>query len=517
MTPAPSSSTDPALAPPPAVETWNLTKRFGAFTALDAVSLRIAPGTVHALLGENGAGKSTLVKCLMGTYRADDGAVMLNGKEVAIPSPRAAQTLGLGMVYQHFTLVPSMTVAENLVLGDPDLPRVIDWHAQRAALDAFLSDMPFRLDLDRLVSSLSAGEKQKLEILKQLRHGCRVLILDEPTSVLTPAEADQILGLMRRLTDAGQLSVVLISHKLREVEAYADEVSVLRQGRLVGQGRVDTLGRDDMVRMMVGDDPPATPGARAAGRGGAAVLDLRGLHVRNDKGLEAVRGLDLSVRAGEIVGIAGISGNGQTELVEVLAGQRPAAAGQTLVAGAPYRNTRAEMRARRVKLLPEAPLQNACVRGMSVAENLSLRRFDTAPLSRAGIWLDRRAMRARATGLIDAFNIRTQGPDAPIETLSGGNVQRTVLARELSDGADLLIVQNPCFGLDLKAVADIRQRIVAARNDGAAVLLLSEDLDEILELSDRILVMSGGRLVHETTRDAARVHEIGRHMAQEKV
>ncbi|WP_135505866.1 ABC transporter ATP-binding protein [Roseovarius aestuariivivens] len=506
---------DPAKKPPPKVEIWKLTKRFGSFTALDEVSFKIAPGRFHALLGENGAGKSTLVKCLMGTYRADGGSVVLDAAEVEISSPRAAQRLGLGMVYQHFTLVPSMTVAENLVLGDPDLTQVIDWPAQRASLEAFLADMPFRLDLDRLVSSLSAGEKQKLEILKQLRLGSRLLILDEPTSVLTPDEADQILGLMRRLTDEGRISVVLISHKLREVEAYADEVTVLRQGKLVGQGRVADLSRDDMVRMMVGDEPPAQVSARESSGEGAVMLDVQALCVDNDKGLPAVRDLDLQVRAGEIVGVAGISGNGQTEFVEVLAGQRAIAGGQPVVAGEPYHRTRTEMRARGIKLLPEAPLQNACVRGMSVAENLSLRRFDEAPMSRAGFWLNRRAMRARATELIAQFRVKTQGPDAPIETLSGGNVQRTVLARELADGANLLIVQNPCFGLDLKAVAEIRQRIVEARNGGTAVLLLSEDLDEILELSDRILVMSEGRIVYETTRDAARVQDIGRHMAQE--
>lgn len=504
------------IPPPPKLEIWKLTKRFGAFTALDGVSFDIDPGSFHALLGENGAGKSTLVKCLMGTYHADDGSIIIDGKETVITSPRQAQRLGLGMVYQHFTLVPSMTVAENLVVAEPDLPKVVNWKEAQASLSEFMTNMPFKLDLDRLVSSLSAGEKQKLEILKQLRLGSRFLILDEPTSVLTPDEADQMLGLMRRLTDEHRISVVLISHKLREVEAYADKVTVLRQGKLSGQGRLAELTRKDMVQMMVGDEPPKTTSARATAGNGAEMLSIRGLRVENDKGLDAVKNLDLSVRSGEIVGIAGISGNGQTELVEVLAGQRSPGGGVLEVAGRPYTRTRKQMRALKVKLLPEAPLQNACVRGMSVAENLSLRRYDEAPMSRAGFWLNRAAMRARAVDLISQFRIKAQGPDAPIETLSGGNVQRTVLARELADGAELLIVQNPCFGLDLKAVAEIRQRILETCNAGGAVLLISEDLDEIMELSDRILVMSQGQIVFETPREAAKVQDIGHHMAEQR-
>jgi simple sugar transport system ATP-binding protein len=509
----------PALnnPPPPKLEIWKLTKRFGAFTALDGVSFDIEPGSFHALLGENGAGKSTLVKCLMGTYRADEGAIIIGGKETRITSPRQAQRMGLGMVYQHFTLVPSMTVAENLVVAEPDLPQVVNWAKEYASLSEFMAGMPFKLDLDRLVSSLSAGEKQKLEILKQLRLGSRFLILDEPTSVLTPDEADQMLGLMRQLTLENRISVVLISHKLREVEAYADQVTVLRQGKLSGHGCLKDLTRADLVRMMVGDEPPKTNSARRKAGDGSCMLSIRGLRVKNDKGLDAVKALDLSVQAGEIVGIAGISGNGQTELVEVLAGQRALASGALEVAGKPYHRTRAEMRALKVKLLPEAPLQNACVRGMSVAENLSLRRYDEAPMSRAGVWLNRAAMRERAQELISQFRIKAQGPDAPIETLSGGNVQRTVLARELADGADLLIVQNPCFGLDLKAVAEIRQRILDTRDAGGAVLLISEDLDEVLELSDRILVMAAGHIVFETPREAASVQEIGHHMAEQKV
>ena len=509
------SASHPPVRPelPPDVAVNAMSKRFGPLTALDNVSIRFEPGTFHALLGENGAGKSTLVKCIMGYYRPDAGTCTVDGQEVAIANPRQARHLGLGMVYQHFTLVPSMTVAENLVLGDEALPPVVHWRRHTTRLEVLMASMPFRLALDRPVSSLAAGEKQKLEILKQLFLGSRVLILDEPTSVLTPDEADEILGLMREMADDMRISVVLITHKLREVEAYARTVSVLRHGRLVGQGAVGELSHGDLVRMMIGRERVPAPASRIEHREAPAVLEVRGLRVDNDKGLIAVSGADLTVNSGEILGIAGVSGNGQTEFMEVLAGQREKEQGHIVVDGRSYSGRRDEIRRRGVFLLTEEPLLNACVRTLSVADNLAIRNFDREPHVRGGWFVDRKAMRAQAEDLIRRFNIKTQGPDAPIETLSGGNIQRTVLARELSGDVRLLIVQNPCLGLDLNAVAEIRNRIMEARNTGAAVLLISEDLDEILEMADRIAVMFEGRFVYDTLREGADVHEIGRHMA----
>jgi simple sugar transport system ATP-binding protein len=489
-----------------------MTKRFGDLLALDGVSLTLAPGSFHAILGENGAGKSTLVKCMMGYQRPDAGRVLVDGRERAVANPRRAHELGFGMVYQHFTLVPSMTAVENLVLAAPDLPAVIRWDEARERIAAFQRTMPFAIDLDRPVATLAAGEKQKLEILKQLFLGCRVLILDEPTTVLTPDEADRILGVMRDLTQAGRLTVVIITHKFREVLAFAREVTVLRAGRRVGGGDVKDLGREDLVRIMIGSASIPEPAARAARAPREPALELRALTVANDKGLVAVRAASLAVGAGEIVGMAGVSGNGQRELVEVLAGQREPESGEVRVGGAPYTPRRAEMRRRKVFVLAEEPLRNACVRGMSVAENLAFRNFDEAPIAVGGWLLSRRAIRARARDLIARFGIRTQGPDARLDTLSGGNVQRTVLARELSADVAVLVAQNPCAGLDFAATAEIRSRLMAARNAGAAVLLISEDLDELLELADRILVMFEGRVVYETPRGAADLHTIGRHM-----
>ncbi|MFO1272511.1 MAG: ABC transporter ATP-binding protein [Rubrivivax sp.] len=495
-----------------ALETFELTKRFGAFTALDAVSLKVRPGTVHALLGENGAGKSTLVKCVVGYYHPDGGAVMLDGREQAIASPVASRALGIGMVYQHFTVVPGMTVAENLLLARGRLPALIDWKAVRAELSAFMETTPFRLDLDATPQDLAAGEKQKLEILKQLYLKPRLLILDEPTSVLTPQEADEVLGLLRERAHAGDCTVVMITHKFREVAEHADDVSVLRRGRLVASHGVGEVSAQQLAAAMVGEGKATTVSlAREARERGAPALEVKQLVVAGDRGELSVQGLDLTVHAGEIVGVAGVSGNGQRELMESLVGQRVPDSGEVRVAGERFHATRAQNRRLKVRSLPEEPLRNACVGELSVGHNMGLRVFDTAPAARGG-WLNWRVVRERARALIAEYGVKTQGEGAPIRSLSGGNVQRAVLARELSEEASLLLVSNPVFGLDFAAVAEIHGRLVAARNRGAAVLLVSEDLDELLALADRLVVMSEGRIVYECAADGADRHTLGAHM-----
>jgi ABC-type uncharacterized transport system ATPase subunit len=536
------------------VEVLGASKRFGTFRALDDVTLKVRAGTVHALLGENGAGKSTLVKGLVGYGLLDDGEIIADNRQVRIASPRDAQALGIGMVYQHFTVAAGLTVEENLLLARGRLPWRIDWAAERAALDAFMRSMPFRLRLDAPVATLAAGEKQKLEILKQLYLQQRLLILDEPTSVLTPQEADEVLGLMRDMATGGELTVLMITHKFREVMAYADDVTVLRKGRLVGTSAVADTDRDRLAAWMMGSDAVVRHAAEAVdeargeaeGKGevahSAAVrneiaheeavqseaaraprrampadapvrLALSTLSVVDDRGHTAVREVSLQVRSGEILGIAGVSGNGQKELIEALVGQRRVHAGEMRVHGEPYRATREEMTRLRLFALPEEPLRNACVANLSVADNLALRDFDRAPVKRGGWRIDRRAMRARAEQLIAEFNVRPPLPERAIGTLSGGNVQRAVLARELGQPVDVLIVANPVFGLDFSSVADIHARLIAARDAGAAVLLVSEDLDELLELADRIAVMAEGRLVYETAAQHADRVSLGRHMA----
>jgi ABC-type uncharacterized transport system ATPase subunit len=494
------------------VEAVAMTMRFGDFVALDKVELKVRPGSFHALLGENGAGKSTLVKCIMGYYHPTEGNVLVGGREQAIANPKDAHALGLGMVYQHFTLVPAMTVAENLVLARDDVPAVVDWTKEKKELEAFLARMPFKVPLNARVSDLSAGERQKCEILKQLYLKRRFLILDEPTSVLTPGEADEVLGMLRTMVVNGDLTVLMITHKFREVMAFADDVTILRRGKLAGYGRVAELTPDDMARSMIGAEELTIQPARV-GEVSEARLELSKLNALDDSGAVAVRDVSLAVRGGEIVGIAGVSGNGQRQLVEVLAGQRDAESGEIRVAGDIYRASREEMRRHKMSLLPEEPLKNACVGGMSVADNIAFREFDRSPFASGGWWLNRAAFRDDAEKKIARYKIKTRTPDTPMAALSGGNVQRVVLARELGHDVEVLIAANPCFGLDFAAVAQIHAEIMAARNRGAAVLLVSEDLDELLELSDRLVVMFHGQFVYEARASEADLTEIGRHMA----
>ncbi|MBO0660983.1 ABC transporter ATP-binding protein [Jiella sp. MQZ9-1] len=499
----------------PLLEAVGLTKHFGNFTALNNVSLALQAGEFHALLGENGAGKSTLVKCILGYYRPDAGDVVLDGREQTIENPRDARRLGIGMVYQHFTLVPAMTVLENLVMSRVDVPRVVDWKAERRALIRFLETMPLKVPLDTPVDRLSAGERQKTEILKQLYLGSRVLVLDEPTSVLTPDEAREVLGFLRKRARETGMAVLLITHKFAEVTAFCDRVTVLRRGIKAGQGTVADLSIADMAAMMIGErDLAEVPDREATTPGSSPVLRLEAVRSGDaaTRGSIAIEALD--VFAGEIVGIAGISGNGQKRLVDLLSGQEAPDAGTLLVKGEPYDASRAAAQKLKVRCLPEEPLRNACVGRMSVSDNLAFRSFDRDAEGRRIRLLDRQRMRSEAERLIAAYAVKTQSPSAPVATLSGGNVQRAVLARELQGETDLLVAANPCFGLDFGAVADIRAQLIAARNRGTAVLLVSEDLDEIVALSDRIMVMFEGRIVYECAGGAeADTTVIGGHMA----
>jgi simple sugar transport system ATP-binding protein len=370
------------------------------------------------------------------------------------------------------------------------------------------------VDLHARISDLAAGQKQKVEILKQLYLNSKILILDEPTSVLTPQEADEVLGRLRKMVDAKQLSVLIITHKFREVTTYCDEITVLRKGRQVGGGKVKDLTTSQMAAMMMGEQRRGKTTEKTARTPGEIRLEFKGLSANRDNGLVAVGGVDLAVRAGEIVGIAGISGNGQRELVEVLGGQRPATAGVVQVCGAPFHMTRGEMFERKFYILPEEPLRNACAPQMSVSENIALRTFDRSPLSRGGWLLNPKAIRESGRKWIEKFKIKTPGESAPIGALSGGNVQRAVLAREMGPGdARVLVVANPCFGLDFAAVDFIHSQLLEARNQGVAVLLVCEDLDELLSLSDRVVVMAAGHFVYDKPVSEASVHEIGEKMA----
>jgi ABC-type uncharacterized transport system ATPase subunit len=498
---------------PPQLELIKLTKRFGDFTALDDVSMRVTPGSFHALLGENGAGKTTLVKCVIGYQTPTSGDVLLNDREVKFSSTREAHRAGIGMVYQRFTLVENMNVAENLVLVRDHVPSVVSWKAELAALESFMDKMPFRVPLLAPVHALSAGEKQKLEILKQLYLGRTLLFLDEPTSVLTPAEADQVLGLLHAMTRKQALTVLIITHKFREVTQFADHVSVLRRGAYAGGGPLSDFSVSELSRLMVGDEKLRKLAPRTAAKTDEHRLTITDLGADDDTGVPALRGLSLKVGAGEILGVAGVSGNGQRELVEVFAGQRKRTRGTIEVAGHAFEPTRERLRTLKVKVIPEVPLDNACVASMSVSENMALRDFDVAPIARRGGFMSRRRIDDKAEPLIRRFGVKTPSPTAAIRDLSGGNIQRAVLARELSEPSDVLIAVNPCFGLDFAASAEIRAQIVDARNRGTAVLLISEDLDELLELADRLTVIFDGAIVFETDPHETEATELGRYMA----
>jgi ABC-type uncharacterized transport system ATPase subunit len=449
----------------------------------------------------------------MGFYQPTRGQLLVDNREVVIKAPADAQAAGIGMVYQHFTLVPCLTAAENMVISRADAPAVINWAREKEELQAFMERMPFRVPLNTVAADLSAGEKQKLEILKQLYLNQRFLILDEPTSVLTPGEADEILGLLHDMARAGDITVLMITHKFREVNAFADRVTVLRRGKLAGSGSVKDLSTDDMSKMMIGEAQMREKAPRLARVEPKSTIEIAGLSVDDNEGMRAVDTVNLKIRGGEIVGIAGVSGNGQSELVEALAGQRSLADGAVIVNGRRFDATRKDFADLKVFGLPEEPLKNAAVKRMSVSENIAFRTFDKPPMASIGWWLKPAAMRDNAVRLIDKYHVKTPSAETPIENLSGGNVQRTILARELSGDVNVLIVANPCFGLDFASVAEIRAQLIDQRNKGAAILLVSEDLDEILELSDRVAVMSGGQITYQAPIDETDRNTIGKYMA----
>ena len=496
------------------LEAAGMSKRFGALAALDDVSMRVDAGSVHALLGENGAGKSTLVKCIMGFYHADQGSLLLDGREVrrAQSARRRAARPRHGLPALH----PGAVDDGAGKPGDGARRHAGGDRLARASANGCRRSSPACRSLCRSTRrshGLAAGEKQKAEILKQLYLGARFLILDEPTSVLTPQEADEMLGTIRDMARENRLTALHHHPQVPRSDRLRRRGDGAAQGKLAGTGKVVDLTVDKMAAMMIGERTSAPRRSRApTSRPARCGWPSKISSADDADGAEAVRGVTLAVRAGEIVGIAGVSGNGQSELVEVLAGQRDATGGRMLVEGEVYFARRAETQRHHLALLPEEPLRNACVGRMSVAENMAMRNFDRPPMAN-GFWLSARAMREAARGLIARYRVKTPGPTrrsprSPAATSSARCWRASSAAR-----SHILVAANPVFGLDFAAVADIHSQIVAARNRGAAVLLVSEDLDELLDLSDRLLVMSEGHIVLETTAAAADRTAIGRAMA----
>ncbi|WP_395850462.1 ABC transporter ATP-binding protein [Cystobacter fuscus] len=492
---------------PPLLRLSNITRSFPGVVANDHVSLDLHAGEVHALLGENGAGKTTLMNILYGLDAPDSGEILVDGRPVRMGSPAQALRRGIALVPQHPLLVERHTVAENLALGLRG-GWLMTRHRLRATLRERLAGQPLPMDLDTRVENLSAGEKQRLEILRALLRGVRILILDEPTSVLTPQEVEPLFQQLAQLKTRG-VGILFISHKLDEVLAHSDRITVLRAGRKVGEASARETTREQLVKLMLGREAlprpqlaPPRPGVR---------LEVQGLEVRSDRGTRAVKNIHFSLAPGEILGIAGVAGSGQRELVEALTGLRPYQ-GQVRFEGQPLRATSpAELFAQGVAHVPEERAAGT-VPALSVAENLALRTWNTA--LRRGPWLDRARMEREALGIIQTYGIATPSPRTPLRLLSGGNIQRAVLARELAGSPRLLIAVHPTYGVDIGATERVHRLLIERAQEGMSVLLVTEDLEELFTLSHRVAALYQGELRGPWPAGEVDVERLGRMMTQ---
>jgi len=494
-----------------AVEMRGIDKSFYGVLANSDVDFQLRKGEVHALLGENGAGKSTMCSILSGLYRPDAGELIVNGEHKSFKSPKHALADGIGMVYQHFRLVTNLTVAENLALGHPDVPERLSQKQLVTDAKELGERYNFPVDPTAYIWQLSVGQQQRVEILKLLYRNVQVLILDEPTAVLTPQEGETLFETMRLMAGEGR-SLIFISHKLHEVKAVSDRVSVLRDGKMVGAADTADAEPRDLARMMVGRDLEL-PTRTEAATPGATVLSVRGLKVKDDRGLEGLSGVTFDVRAGEVVGIAGVAGNGQRELSFGITGLRPVVGGSVQLAGKDIAKESISDRIDAgISYIPQSRLGLGLAAGLSAEDNFALKGFRKPPYAR-GVFLNLGVFGKRADELQEQFDVRGVRPGLPIRLLSGGNLQKALLAREVSEPHVLLIARSPTRGLDVGATETVRNQILEERANGIAVLLISEDLDELLALSDQVLVLFEGKVVGNMPVEEATPEKLGLLMA----
>lgn len=491
----------------------DIVKKFGTFTANDHINLTVHKGEVHAILGENGAGKSTMMNVLCGLYKPTSGQIFIKEKEVHFSSPKDAIDIGIGMVHQHFMLIQPFTVTDNIILGiEPVKGLAIDKTTARKKVMELSERYGMKVDPDARIEDISVGMQQRVEILKVLYRGADTLILDEPTASLTPQEIEGLMEIIDNLTKDGK-SVILITHKLKEITASSDYCTIIRQGKYIRTVKVDEVTENDLAAMMVGRDVNFKVDKKDQ-EPGEVVLEVRDIHARDYRDVEVLKGLDLTVRRGEIVGLAGVDGNGQTELVEILTGLKKAKSGSVKMLGKEVINhTPKETFESGISSIPADRQKHGLILDFSNEDNLILQHFEEAPYSNKGI-LNRRAIRAHATELIEAFDVRPRGCEAaPAGTLSGGNQQKVIIAREVTNDKDLLIAVNPTRGLDVGAIEFVHKYLVEQRNKNRAVLLVSFELDEIMSLSDRIEVIFDGQITGSVPGKNADEKELGYMMA----
>ena len=485
-----------------------VTRRFGSVVANDAVTLSIAPGTVHAIVGENGAGKTTLMRILYGLDRPDEGTVMVDDEPVRLSGPADATGRGIGMVHQEFKLVYELTLLENLVLGrEPVRWGRLEWARARRHAEALAGDTGVQIEWDRPAGRAPMAARQRLEILRLLYRDADVLILDEPTAVLAPQQVADLLGLLRRLRDGGR-TIVFISHKLQEVLDVADRITVMRGGKVAGTVTAAEADAEELVRMMVGE---AVPQVRTSPRepGGEPLLEVRALSVRDGRGRDRLRDVSLAVHAGEVVGVAGVAGNGQDELVECVMGLRKPASGRVQVAGTDVTHRSvADRRRAGLAYIPADRRRDGLSPTSTLIENTVAGTQRAPQASRRG-WLRRGALEERARRIIERYRVRCPGPQASAGSLSGGNQQRLILGREVESEPRVLIASQPTRGVDVRGSAYIREQLLALRERGGGVLLVSEELDELVALSDRIVVLSGGAITGEIRGPVDDLAELG--------